>query len=86
MMPEPKVELRGRRFRDAWNELVEVTAALRLSKVCESCPNQSICHSCAALAYAETGSFSGIPAYMCRAAQQMRLIALADEASSEAHP
>ena len=75
MMPEPKVELRGRSFADAWHELVDVTAGLRLSKVCEDCPNQSICHSCAALAYAETGSFSGIPTYMCRAAQQMRLIA-----------
>lgn len=86
MMPEPKVELRGRSFHEAWMELVAVTAELRLSKVCEGCPNQTICHSCAALAYAETGSFSGIPTYMCRAAQQMRLIALADEASCEAHP
>lgn len=80
MMPEPKVELRGRSFPEVWQELVAQTAALRLSTVCESCPNKSICHSCAALAYAETGSFAGIPTYMCRAAQQMRLIALrADE-------
>ena len=86
MMPEPKVELRGRRFREAWSELVEVTAALRLSKVCEGCPNQKICHSCAALAYAETGSFSGIPTYMCRAAQHMRLIAMEEEGSAEPHP
>lgn len=86
MMPEPRTELRGRSFADAWRELVELTAALRLSKVCESCPNQSICHSCAALAYAETGSFSGIPTYMCRAAQQMRRIAREDGGSHEPHP
>lgn len=75
MMPEPKVELRGKPFADTWQELTQQAADLRLSGVCDKCPNKNICHPCAAMAYAETGSSSGIPTYMCRTTRQMRQIA-----------
>lgn len=75
MMPEPKIDLTGKSFAEAWNETAETAAALRLSGVCGKCPNENVCHPCAAIAYAETGTFSGIPTYMCRATQQMQKIA-----------
>ncbi|MBP3704567.1 MAG: radical SAM protein, partial [Clostridia bacterium] len=75
MVPEPKADLAGMRFPDAWSALTEMTAALRLSGVCDKCPNMNICHPCAAIAYAETGSSSGVPTYMCHATRAMCQIA-----------
>lgn len=75
MMPEPKVDLPQMAFEEAWNSLVEAASALRLSGVCNKCPNRNICHPCAAIAYAETGSSSGIPTYMCRVTQETCRIA-----------
>lgn len=76
LMPEPKVDLKGRRFSDAWAELTDLAAAIRLSGLCEKCPSRDICHPCAAIAYAETGQFSGVPTYRCHAVQHMCKIAL----------
>ena len=75
MMPEPKVDLTQADFSRCWGELCEAAAALRLSGVCGKCPNQQICHACAAIAYTETGSVSGIPTYMCRFAERTRRVA-----------
>lgn len=75
MMPEPKIDLKKQEFGTAWNELTKKAAAVRLSGVCSKCVNKNICHPCAAIAYAETGSCSGIPAYKCHAAVQMQKIA-----------
>lgn len=46
-----------------------------LSGVCNSCQNSSICHSCAAMAMAETGRFDGIPIYMCEMVKTMKKFA-----------
>lgn len=75
MMPEPKVDLTGRTFAAAWQDLTEQSAALTLSGVCTTCPNQNMCHSCAAMAMAETGTASGIPRYLCEMAQAMKTLA-----------
>lgn len=75
MMPEPKVDLKEQRFFDAWSKITEQTAAIKLSGLCDKCPSRDICHPCAAVAYAETGSFSGMPTYRCRAVRQMCRIA-----------
>lgn len=82
MMTEPKIDLTGRSFREIWEELTQTSAALRLSGVCEKCPNVHICHPCAAMALAETGTAAGIPRYLCLAAREMRKIA-ARELESE---
>lgn len=76
LMPEPKVDLKGRRFPDAWAELTDLAAAIRLSGLCEKCPSRDVCHPCAAIAYAETGQFSGVPTYRCHAVRHMCKIAL----------
>ena len=75
MMPEPKVDLKSRNFAEAWQDLTEESAKVRLSGVCDQCANRNICHPCAAMAYAETGSASGIPTYLCESAKEMCRIA-----------
>ena len=75
MMPEPKEDVTVQTFAQAWQAVAEQSARMRLSGVCRSCPNRQLCHSCAAMAMAETGSASGIPRYLCEMVMQMRAIA-----------
>lgn len=75
LMPEPKVDLMQMDFSCAWKKLTELVDGTRLSGVCDKCPNRKICHPCGAMALAETGSFTGIPQYLCKMAQRMRQIA-----------
>ena len=75
MMPEPKVDLTGNSFSHAWRELTQATAALRLSGVCARCENNRVCHPCAAMAAAETGSPEGVPQYLCHVAKELRRMA-----------
>lgn len=75
MMPEPKVDITAQSFGDSWQELTQLTGALRLSGLCEKCPDRNICHPCAAIAYAETGSTEGVPRYKCRITQAIYEIA-----------
>ena len=83
MMPEPKRDLSALGFAEAWRLIVEDTKNLRLSGVCDGCPNRDLCHPCAAIAMAETGSGEGIPTYMCRTMQSMLRMAR-EELSSNA--
>lgn len=75
MVPEPRVDVKQKGFAQSWQELKALTAAMRLSGVCNKCPNLKICHPCAAISYAETGSSGGIPEYRCRATREMYRIA-----------
>ena len=82
MMNEPKIDVTAKNFKESWKELVAVGESLALSGVCTTCKNNRICHFCAAVALAETGTASGIPKYLCQqmtaarelAAQQLSLI------------
>lgn len=76
MMNEPKVDVTKQTFSDAWNMLAEETISLKLSGICNQCPNQQICHPCAAMAASETGSVEGIPKYLCESTREMRKIAM----------
>lgn len=75
MMPEPKVSVADKTFLEAWKEIVEISEKLRTSSICEKCPDQQMCHSCAAMAYAETGRTEGIPTYLCKMVREMKQIA-----------
>ena len=83
MMPEPKIDVTKDSFSACWKALTEASAAVRVSGVCDKCPNKGVCHPCAAIAYTETGSTAGIPTYMCRSTQKMRQIAQAEFQSEE---
>lgn len=65
LMTEPIIDLYRTGFTSAWKKLVKECKALKLSGVCAKCPDQKLCHACAAMAEAETGSPSGIPTYLC---------------------
>lgn len=80
MLPKPEIDVKGRSFAEAWELLWRASAEVTLSGVCGGCPNRGICHPCAAIAYAETGSHSGIPTYRCHAVRHM--CALAREMSA----
>lgn len=75
MMPEPKVDLEKMEFSKAWEKLTEYTEAITLSGICEKCNNRGICHSCAAMAMAETGTFEKIPPYLCKMMDSMKKVA-----------
>lgn len=75
MMPEPKADLYTASFAEAWEDINKQSLNLVLSGVCAKCANRHVCHACAAMALAETGSASGVPQYLCQMAQELRNIA-----------
>ena len=72
MMPEPKVDVSDGDFQNAWKEITQIRDRMTLSSVCSQCTNRSICHSCAAMAMAETGETAGIPRYLCQMVDEMK--------------
>lgn len=83
MMPEPKIDMAEDSFDGAWRRLVEISEVIHTSGVCEQCVNQRMCHSCAAMAYAETGTTEDVPLYLCETMQAMRRIAEKELAGME---
>ncbi len=75
MMPQPKVDLMQQNFNSCWQAILDICRELRLSGLCENCPNHRLCHTCGAIACAETGSVSGIPTYLCHTARELQRIA-----------
>lgn len=76
MMPEPRIDMKSLMFGEAWKKLVEVSNQMKISGVCAECPNRKLCHSCAAMAMAETGNTASVPQYLCEMVQEMRQIAI----------
>ena len=75
MLPEPWTDVKQLPFGEAWEELRTISGRLKLSGLCDTCPDRKLCHPCAAMAYAETGSVSGTPRYLCEATREMHRIA-----------
>ena len=78
MMPKPQIDLYQKNFSVGWKELTEVSEKLCLSGVCEKCQNRELCHTCAAIATAETGDAGGIPTYLCKTVEVFQKIAEKD--------
>ncbi len=72
MVPEPKADIVQLGFDQAWRQTIRQTEQIRLSGVCQACPDRRVCHSCMAMAIAETGTHAGIPTYLCRMAEAIR--------------
>lgn len=85
MMPEPRTDIVDTDFLESWQRLTALADATRLSGVCDKCPNQNVCHPCAAMAAAETGTTTGIPRYLCEMTQRMREIAQSDSGGNSCH-
>ncbi len=66
MMPHPVTFPLEAGFQPAWQGILEATRAIRTPAQCAACPKKQICGVCAAVCLTETGSFDGVPEYMCR--------------------
>ena len=75
LLPEPREDLVNRDFLEVWNSLAVASDAVKVSGACDQCTNRRICHPCAAIAYAETGTTEGIPTYKCEMTREIYEIA-----------
>ena len=65
MMTTPVVYPLEVGFDQAWQQLREETAKLRMPAKCVSCDHKEVCGVCAAVCFTETGKFDGVPEYVC---------------------
>ena len=74
MMTKPAVYPLETGFDAAWEQLLAETAKIRLPKECGGCAYKDVCGVCAAVCFAETGRFDGVPEYVCqKTREQVRL-------------
>lgn len=66
MMTTPEEQVFEIGFQSAWEKIVQEVSKIRLSAKCSACKRREICQTCAACALLETGSYSGVPEYMCK--------------------
>ena len=71
---EPAVSVFEVGFDEAWRQISQRTKNFRLNPKCVNCNLRVICPTCVASAFLETGSYDGVPEYLCRyAAETLRL-------------
>ncbi len=68
MMVEPVAEI-GDDFTKAWNQIRKEREEIILPPQCTNCEYKHNCDICAAVSYAETGKFDGLPTYACEKAK-----------------
>lgn len=75
ILSEPAVSVFEVGFEAAWKYIVEETGKILLNAKCSTCHMRHLCRTCAASALLETGSYDGVPDYMCRYAEEsLRLL------------
>ena len=70
ILSEPSVSVFEAGFEAAWKYLAEETGKILLNVKCSTCRLRHLCRTCAASALLETGSYDGVPEYMCRYAEE----------------
>ena len=82
---EPAVSVFEKGFEPAWKEVSQEAKKLRVSEICVTCSLRPVCKTCPASAYLETGSYDGVPEYLCRYTKEfVRLLREAVEQEQEA--
>lgn len=71
MLPHAGVKPLETGFDQAWEAVRSWTKEIRLPKQCQSCNHKELCTACAAVTVTETGSFDGVPEYVCRQTRAM---------------
>ena len=66
MMTKPVAYPLTEGFDVAWEKLRKMTAEIRTPAACQSCEYRDVCGVCAAVCYTETGTFDGVPTYVCK--------------------
>ena len=75
ILSEPAASVFEVGFEAAWKYMVEETQKILLNGKCTSCHMRHLCRTCAASALLETGSYDGVPEYMCRyAGESLRIL------------
>ena len=70
MFDEPAVSVFEVGFEEAWRQISQKTKEFRLNPQCVSCNLRVVCPVCVASAFLETGSYDGVPEYLCRYAKE----------------
>ncbi len=70
MLTEPSVPVFETGFAAAWQQLIQDSRSMCIHPTCTSCSLKPICRVCPASAYWETGTYDGIPDYLCRYSQE----------------
>lgn len=80
VMNEPSISVFDVGFEEAWKQICSKCSLIRFNEKCTHCNLRPLCRVCAASAKLETGSYDGVPEYMCRYAKEVfRLIELESE-------
>lgn len=75
ILTEPAISVFEAGFEAAWKYIVEETRKILLNEKCSTCHMRHLCRTCAASALLETGSYDGVPDYMCRyAGESLRIL------------
>lgn len=84
VMSEPEISVFEAGFEAAWKYITEETGKILLNAKCSTCRVRHLCRTCAASALLETGSYAGVPDYMCRYAKEsLRLLEEEDKEIQE---
>ena len=70
VLSEPSISVFEKGFKKAWQEIRTEADKLVINKQCTACCYKPICKVCAAAAVSETGSYDGIPEYLCRFSEE----------------
>lgn len=70
ILSQPELSVFDVGFESAWKYIVEETEKILLNSKCTICHVKHLCRTCAASALLETGSYDGVPDYMCRYAEE----------------
>lgn len=77
ILSNPSISVFEAGFEQAWRYIIEEVQKIRLSSKCSTCTLRPLCRTCAASALLETGSYDGVPDYMCQYAKEsLRLLKL----------
>lgn len=70
MMIKPAFEIHS--FNEAWENIKKARQSIILPLKCKDCDLRNFCDMCAAVSFAETGEFSGVPEYVCKKAAHFK--------------
>ncbi len=71
MLPKIRVDIIEKGFKEAWKQVVAEVKEIRMPQKCTTCKYSNVCHVCAAMCYAETGSFDEAPEYVCQLSKEL---------------
>lgn len=79
MMTEPAIPVFKTGFKRAWGEICSQTRKICISPLCTKCSLRPLCKICAASSLLETGTYDGVPDYLCRYSKELYRLILQEE-------